>query len=53
MLRDDIKTATITAMKAGDKERTAALRLIAAKIAQLFRESGQNDRLRELPSTLR
>ena len=32
MLRDDIKTATITAMKAGDKERTAALRLIAAKI---------------------
>ena len=32
MLRDDIKTATITAMKAGNKERTAALRLIAAKI---------------------
>ena len=32
MLRDDIKTATITAMKAGDKERTAALRLIGAKI---------------------
>ena len=32
MLRDDIKTATITAMKAGDKDRTAALRLIGAKI---------------------
>lgn len=32
MLRDDIKAATITAMKAGDKDRTAALRLIGAKI---------------------
>ena len=32
MLRDDIKTATITSMKAGDKDRTAALRLIGAKI---------------------
>ena len=32
MLRDTIKTATITAMKAGDKPRTAALRLIQAKI---------------------
>lgn len=32
MLRDDIKAATITAMKAGDKETTAALRLIGAKI---------------------
>jgi len=32
MIRDDIKTATITAMKAGDKERTGALRLISAKI---------------------
>ncbi|WP_394728223.1 GatB/YqeY domain-containing protein [Altererythrobacter sp. GH1-8] len=32
MLRDDIKAATITSMKAGDKERTAALRLIGAKI---------------------
>lgn len=32
MLRDDIKTATITAMKAGEKERTATLRLIGAKI---------------------
>lgn len=31
-LRDDIKTATITAMKSGDKERTATLRLIGAKI---------------------
>ena len=32
MLRDDIKTATVSAMKAGDKERTSALRLIGAKI---------------------
>jgi uncharacterized protein YqeY len=32
MLRDSIKQATITAMKAGEKERTGALRLIAAKI---------------------
>lgn len=32
MLRDDIKAATITAMKAGDKPRTAALRQIAAKV---------------------
>lgn len=32
MLRDTIKADTITAMKAGDKERTAALRLIGAKI---------------------
>jgi uncharacterized protein len=32
MLRDQIKTATVTAMKAGDKGRVAALRLIGAKI---------------------
>ena len=32
MLRDQIKAATIAAMKAGDKDRTAALRLIGAKI---------------------
>jgi len=32
MLRDQIKQETITAMKAGDKPRTAALRLIQAKI---------------------
>lgn len=32
MLRDDIKAATITSMKAGDKNRTATLRLIGAKI---------------------
>lgn len=32
MLRDTIKTETVTAMKAGDKPRVAALRLIAAKI---------------------
>ena len=32
MIRDTIKSSTVTAMKAGDKERTATLRLIAAKI---------------------
>jgi uncharacterized protein YqeY len=32
MIRDDIKSATITAMKAGEKERIAALRQISAKI---------------------
>ena len=32
MLRDTIKAATIAAMKAGEKDRTAALRLIGAKI---------------------
>jgi len=32
MLRETIKTETITAMKAGDKGRTATLRLIGAKI---------------------
>lgn len=32
MLRDTIKAETIAAMKSGDKQRTAALRLIGAKI---------------------
>ncbi|MBD3730365.1 MAG: GatB/YqeY domain-containing protein [Sphingomonadales bacterium] len=32
MIRDDIKQATIAAMKSGEKDRTAALRLISAKI---------------------
>lgn len=32
MIRDDIKAATITSMKAGEKGRTAALRQINAKI---------------------
>lgn len=32
MIRDDIKAATIAAMKAGEKDRTAALRQISAKI---------------------
>lgn len=32
MIRDDIKAATIAAMKAGQKDRTAALRQISAKI---------------------
>ena len=32
MIRDDIKQAQIAAMKGGDKERVAALRLILAKI---------------------
>lgn len=32
MIRDDIKAAQVTAMKAGDKEATAAIRLIQAAI---------------------
>jgi uncharacterized protein YqeY len=32
MIRDDIKAATITAMKGGDRETTATLRLISAAI---------------------
>ena len=32
MLRDDLKTAQISAMKAGDKERLGAVRLILAKL---------------------
>ena len=32
MIRDDIKSQTVAAMKAGDKDRTAALRLIGAKV---------------------
>lgn len=32
MIRDTIKSAQITAMKAGDKERLAAVRLIMAKL---------------------
>jgi len=32
MLRDDLKTAQISAMKAGDKERLAAVRLILARL---------------------
>src|SRR6059058_2468971 len=32
MIRDDIKAATITAMKAGDKETVATLRLVQSEI---------------------
>jgi uncharacterized protein YqeY len=32
MIRDDIKAATITAMKSGDKETTATLRLVQSEI---------------------
>ncbi|WP_374405607.1 GatB/YqeY domain-containing protein [Pelagerythrobacter sp.] len=32
MIRDDIKQATVQAMKAGDKPRTATLRQVSAKI---------------------
>ena len=32
MLRDDLKQAQITAMKAGEKDRLAAVRLILAKV---------------------
>ncbi|OBV11863.1 GatB/YqeY domain-containing protein [Erythrobacter dokdonensis] len=45
MIRDDIKAATIAAMKAGEKDRTAALRQISAKIKDRDieeRTSGKN-----------
>jgi uncharacterized protein YqeY len=32
MIRDDIKTATVAAMKGGDKETTATLRMVSAAI---------------------
>jgi hypothetical protein len=32
MIRDDIKAAQVSAMKAGDKQRTAAIRLILSQI---------------------
>jgi uncharacterized protein YqeY len=32
MIRDDIKTAMVTAMKAGDKQRTATIRLIQSSL---------------------
>ena len=32
MIRDDIKAATVSAMKAGDKQRTATLRLIQSAL---------------------
>ena len=32
MIRDDIKAATVTAMKGGDKETTSTLRLVSAAI---------------------
>jgi len=32
MIRDDIKAASITAMKSGDKSRTATIRLIQSAI---------------------
>src|SRR5690348_2636145 len=32
MIRDDIKAATIAAMKGGDKETTATLRMVSASI---------------------
>ena len=47
MLRDTIKTETITAMKAGDKERTAALRLIGAKIKDRDIELRTSDKMPE------
>jgi len=50
MLRDDIKAAQISAMKGGDKERTAALRMISAKIKDRDienrgKEAGDDDAL--------
>lgn len=47
MIRDDIKAAQVAAMKAGDKARTAAVRLILSKIKdrdiELRTEGGAKD----------
>ncbi|BDW82556.1 aspartyl-tRNA amidotransferase subunit B [Erythrobacter sp. Dej080120_24] len=47
MIRDDIKAATITAMKAGEKDRTAALRQISAKIKD--RDIEERTSAKEIP----
>ena len=44
MIRDEIKTATVQAMKGGDKERTAALRQISAKIKDRDIEQRTSDK---------
>ncbi|QZD88356.1 GatB/YqeY domain-containing protein [Qipengyuania psychrotolerans] len=45
MLRETIKTETVTAMKAKDKERTATLRLIGAKIKDRDIELRTSDKM--------
>ena len=40
MIRDDIKAATIAAMKGGDKETTGTLRLVSAAINGIVAETG-------------
>lgn len=47
MIRDDIKAATITAMKAKEKERTATLRQISAKIKD--RDIAERTSAKEIP----
>ena len=47
MIRDTIKAAQITAMKAGEKERLAAIRLILAKIKDRDIELRTSDELPE------
>jgi uncharacterized protein YqeY len=44
MIRDDIKAATISAMKAGDKETTGTLRLVQAAIKNRDIELRTSDR---------
>ena len=44
MIRDDIKAATITAMKAKEKERTATLRQVSAKIKDRDIEERTSDK---------
>ena len=42
MIRDDIKAATISAMKSGDKSRVSALRLLLSELQKDTKE-GTND----------
>jgi uncharacterized protein len=47
MIRDSLKAAQITAMKAGEKERLAAIRLILAKVKDRDIELRTSDKLPE------
>ncbi|MEA3066247.1 MAG: uncharacterized protein QOJ27_2708, partial [Sphingomonadales bacterium] len=38
MIRDDIKAALVSAMKSGDKPRTATIRLIQSSLKNLYIE---------------
>ena len=53
MIRDDIKAATITAMKSGDKETTGTLRLVQAAIKNRDIEARTGSAPKPLPQIVR